>query len=109
MSARLAEVLTRCRIERATLERWIEASWVRPLSDEAGWQFSEADIARIELISDLYRDLGIDDEAMEVVLPLLDQVYALRHRLRTLTEAIGALPEELRRDLLDRLDRGDGR
>jgi chaperone modulatory protein CbpM len=105
----IAEVIVRCRVERPLLERWIALSWVRPLRAETGWQFSETDIARIELICDLNRDLGIDDEAIEVILPLLDQIYALRHRVRALSDAIAALPEELRSDVLDRLDRAQRR
>lgn len=97
------EVLLQCRIERGTLERWITLSWVRPMQGDGEWHFSDADIARIELICDLHRDLGIAEDAIEVILPLLDQVYALRRQMRALTDALGALPEDVRRDVLARL------
>jgi len=70
------QVMLQCRIERGTLERWITLSWVRPMQGGGEWQFSDTDIARIELICDLHRDLGIAEDAIEVILPLLDQVYA---------------------------------
>ena len=38
----------------------------------------------------------IDDEAMPVVLGLLDQVYGMRTRLRHLVDAVAAQPEEVR-------------
>ena len=97
------EVLLQCRIERGTLERWITLSWVRPMQGDGEWHFSDADVARIELICDLHRDLGIAEDAIEVILPLLDQVYALRRQMRALTDALGALPEDVRRDVLARL------
>ena len=97
------QVLLQCRIERGTLERWITLSWVRPMQGDGEWHFSDTDIARIELICDLHRDLGIAEDAIEVILPLLDQVYALRRQVRALTDALGALPEDVRRDVLARL------
>lgn len=100
---RIDDVLGRCRIERATLERWVALAWVRPLQGNGDWQFSETDVARIELICDLSRDLAIAEDAIEVILPLLDQLYALRRQVRTLNDAIAQLPEEVRRDLLARL------
>lgn len=98
------QVLMQCRIERGTLERWITLSWVRPIQDDGGWHFSNADIARIELICDLHRELGIAEDAIEVILPLLDQLYAMRRQMRALTEALGTLPEGTRRDILARLE-----
>ena len=103
MTLGFEQVLVHCRVERGTLERWITLSWVRPTQGDDGWHFSDADIARIELICDLHRDLGIAEDAIEVILPLLDQIYALRHQMRALTDALGALPEDMRRDVLARL------
>lgn len=97
------EVLMRCRIERGMLERWITLSWVRPVCDPGGWHFSDTDLARVELICDLHRELGIAEDAIDIILPLLDQVYSLRSRMRTLTDAIGSQPEDVRRAILARL------
>jgi len=57
--------------------------------------FHEVDVARVELILDIRRDFAIDDEAMELVLGLLDQVYGLRRQMRRLCEAVAAQPEEV--------------
>jgi len=102
MTLGLEEILVRCRVERGTLERWITLSWVRPVQDPGGWQFSDTDLARIELICDLHRDLGIAEDAIDIILPLLDQVYTLRSRMRALTDAIGSQPEDVRRAILSR-------
>jgi chaperone modulatory protein CbpM len=83
-------------LERAELTRWVENRWVPP--DEAGgrWVFHEVDIARVELILHVRRDFVVGDEAMEVVLGLLDQVYSLRRRLTRLADALAEQPPEVR-------------
>ncbi len=97
------EVLIFCGVERAELEVWIEREWVRPTGDDTELYFAEQDVARIDLICDLVRDLDIDLEAVDIILPLLDQVYTLRRSLRAITHAVGELPADSRRQVRDRL------
>jgi chaperone modulatory protein CbpM len=99
----LEEVLIRCRVGEADLSRWIERDWIRPVRQEDGWRFADQDVARIELIFDLVHDLAIDPDAIDVILPLVDQVYALRRSLRAMSRALEALPEDSRRHVLERL------
>ncbi len=82
-------------LEAAALERWIEARWVLPERVAGAYLFHEVDVARVHLIVELTRDLMIDEEALPVVLNLLDQVYALRQRLSSLARAVDALPPDL--------------
>ncbi len=84
------------RISREDLDLWIRRQWVRPQPEGSGWRFAEVDVARIALICELRDDLRLDDEAMPVVLSLLDQVYELRRRLRALGAAVAAQPYEVR-------------
>jgi chaperone modulatory protein CbpM len=85
---------------RATeLRAWIEEGWVRPERARGVLIFHEIDIARVRLIHDLRRELAIGDEALPVVLNLLDQLYATRRRLRAVNEAIAAQPPAVRRTL----------
>ena len=97
------EIVVRCRVDRADLLVWIERRWVRPARENSDWHFSEQDLARTELICDLVRDLDIDPEALDVILPLLDQVYTLRRSLRAITQAVGELPADTRRQVRERL------
>ncbi len=108
---RTEDVLADCRrVSSAELTVWVERHWLRPRHEGNSFIFSEADVARLELICDLREDLALDDEAMPVVLSLLDTVYALRRRLRVLAEAIGDLPPEARYLLQDELrKRGEQR
>jgi chaperone modulatory protein CbpM len=81
------------------LRRWIAERWVRPESSTEGYVFHDVDVARVRLIHELRYDLAIDEETMPMVLCLLDQVYALRRRLKQLHEAIETQPEALRQGL----------
>jgi chaperone modulatory protein CbpM len=103
MTIRFDEVLAHCRLERLELETWIAREWVLPVREDGGYIFTETDLARVELICDLTHDLALSEDAMGVVLPLLDQVYALRASLRRVAAAIGALPEPTRAQLRDQL------
>ena len=90
------ELLIRFRgLERRELSRWVENRWVLPERHADTWVFQEVDVARVELIIDIRRDLAIDDEAMGLVLGLLDQVYGLRRQMRRLCDAVGSQPEDV--------------
>ena len=93
----------------AELRLSVRRGWVRPsrqVSDGAGrprqrLRFLEVDAARLRLIRELRHDFDIDDEALPLVLSLLDRVYSLRADLRCLTEAIAEQPEPVRRRIAD--------
>ena len=90
-------------LQEAELRRWIDERWVRPEPMSGGYVFREVDVARVRLIVELRQELAIDDEALPVVLQLLDQVYALRRRLRAMSAAIDAQPEAVRAAVQARL------
>jgi chaperone modulatory protein CbpM len=98
-----ALVRTVAGLDAVALERWIAARWVRPERSGGGYLFTEIDVARVHLIVELRDELMIDEEAMPVVLNLLDQVYALRHRLASLADAIDTLPPDLQARLRSHL------
>ncbi|WP_428392507.1 chaperone modulator CbpM [Lichenicoccus sp.] len=77
------------------LQHWIEQAWVRPDGEPGRYLFHDIDIARVELIVDLRERLQINDEALPVVLSLLDQLYEARWRMRCVREALDrAVPEQ---------------
>src|SRR4051812_10519963 len=83
-------------LERTELVRWIENRWVIPDEHGGTWQFHEVDIARIELIRHVRQEFTVDDDAMSLILSLLDQVYALRRQLNRVCEALEAQPADIR-------------
>jgi len=100
------EVLGRfTRLRRATLHVWIERGWVTPERGQQGYQFREIDVARVRLIYEFSTELELDEDAIGVVLPLLDQVHGLRHQLRRLADAVSAQPEDVRRRITRMLEK----
>lgn len=90
-------------LDAAELEQWITARWVRPERVAGGYVFHEIDVARVYLIVELRHELLVDAEAMPVILNLLDQVYALRNRLKSVAAAIETLPPETQALIRERL------
>ena len=82
-------------LDRRELARWVENRWVLPERNGETWLFHEVDVARVELILEIRHEFAIDDEALPMVLGLLDQVYGLRRQLRRLCDALAAQPPEV--------------
>src|SRR3546814_20544356 len=93
MAVRFDEILGTLDIGASELSAWIEQHWVLPVEVEGDLLFDDTDVARVKLIAELRNDLGVNEDAIPVVLRLLDQVYGLRRALAALNEAIPTLPE----------------
>ena len=91
------EFLVRARLEAHVVETWIEAGWLIPQQGGRGPRFSEIDIARAQLIHDLRQDLGVNDEAVPIILDLLDQMHGLRRTLAELLAVVRDPPKASRR------------
>ena len=87
---KVEEFLIRCRLERHSLEAWIEAGWLVPPQTDPDLMFSDLDLARAQLIRDLREDLGVNDEGVSVVLHLIDQMHGLRRSMRDLLDEMRA-------------------
>jgi chaperone modulatory protein CbpM len=84
MIMRTEEFIAESGVDASALDIWIAAGWLRPASGRGGHEFSEIDVARAQLISDLRGDLGVNDEAVPIVLDLIDQIHGLRRLIRLL-------------------------
>lgn len=93
MSRTLHHVAKEAGITVEDLTGWIERRWVLPIRTGGDLAFDEVDRARIRMILEFHRDLAIDDEAMPVVLDLLDRLHAVHAQLRSVLEGITELPE----------------
>jgi chaperone modulatory protein CbpM len=92
----LDELLRQIRgLDRRDLIRWVENRWVLPERRDQTWLFQEVDVARVELILEIRQEFAIDEEALPMVLGLLDQVYELRRQLRRVCDALAAQPSEV--------------
>jgi chaperone modulatory protein CbpM len=97
------DAVGRYAVSREELSIWIEQQWVRPSRSGDVWLFDDCDTARLELICDLRRGLDVNDEAVPVILSLLDQLYAARSTLRHVSDAIAQLPDPTLADVLQKL------
>lgn len=96
MTLSLEEVLARTQLERGQLVAWIEEGWIAPVRDNGRFVFDEIDAARVNFICELVRDMSIGDEAVPVVLSLVDQLNALRGTLKQVLLAAEELPDPAR-------------
>jgi chaperone modulatory protein CbpM len=87
MTISTQDFLARAQLDRETLEVWIEEEWLVPDGTATEPAFSEADLARAELIRDLIHDLGVNEEGVGVILNLLDQLHGLRKALADLLQS----------------------
>jgi chaperone modulatory protein CbpM len=76
-------------LDRSQIADWVARGWVRAEgSGPADWAFADIDVARLQLLRELSVDLALDEDAIPVVLSLLDQVYSLRRALRTAMDVV---------------------
>src|SRR5882724_4195452 len=92
-------------LETVELTTWVERGWVLPESTGAGWEFHEIDVARVRLVRDLRRDMEISEDAIPLVLSLLDQVYELRSTLKSVLNALQSQPQDVRSAVLAAIGR----
>lgn len=87
-------------LTRQDIEEWISNDWVRPDGGPGLYAFRQIDVARVRLIHQLRGDMQVNDEALPIVLSLLDQLYDQRRRMRELNEALSQIaPIDMRRML----------
>jgi chaperone modulatory protein CbpM len=92
-------------LRRDDLHRWIGNAWVRPDGDPDHYVFRDIDVERVRLILALRDDMQVNEDALPVVLSLLDQLYETRRRMRRLRDALDqTVSEDIRKDLMRRLD-----
>src|SRR5262249_32651066 len=92
----MREFLLAARVDATALETWVTAGWLIPRRDEEAADFSEADLARACLIRDLQHDMGVNEEAIPIVLDLIDHVHGLRGMPRDGATAVCSQPEDMR-------------
>jgi chaperone modulatory protein CbpM len=99
MTMETREFLAQARLDAKALETWLEEGWLLPERRGHARRFAEIDLARAQLIADL-QQLGVNDEAVPVVLDLVDQMHGLRRALRDILSSIHAQPETTRRRIV---------
>ncbi|MPR13888.1 hypothetical protein FS320_44575 [Microvirga tunisiensis] len=82
----IEQLQVRLNLDAGALQLWIDEGWLLPRGDP-DLAFTEGDVARAQLILDLKREMGVNDEGIGIILSLVDQMHGLRRVLRELMQA----------------------
>jgi chaperone modulatory protein CbpM len=85
------------------LQSYMREGWIRPSRQANEPAFDQIDLARFRLIVQLCDDLDLTEDALPVVLSLVDQVHGLRRELRILARAIEAQPPMVVTKILEQI------
>jgi chaperone modulatory protein CbpM len=77
---RLEEAAQKSGVAPAEILVFISRTWIKPL-DPALQVFDEEDVARIQLIHELQDSMGVNDDAVPVIMHLIDQLNRLHLEL----------------------------
>ncbi len=96
---RRSETQVVAEVEEITLRRlrlWVRNGWVLPDQGPGEPHYDELDVARVRLVCELKDRMNLNDDAVPVVLSLLDQLYGMRRDFKALAQAIDEQPKAVR-------------
>ena len=76
------------RLTRVQLVAFVEAEIIIPVMTETGPAFRKIDIMRLELLCELSEQFDMQDDALGVVISLVDQLHGIRAELRAVLDAV---------------------
>ncbi|HUT48737.1 MAG TPA: MerR family transcriptional regulator [Alphaproteobacteria bacterium] len=86
-------------IEELTVKHlrvWVQEGWIEPRIADEGPVYDEIDVARLRFVCQLKHEMNVNDDALPVILDLVDQLYGLRRTLRMVGHAIENQPQSTR-------------
>jgi len=84
------------RLTRIQLVSFVEAEIIVPVMTEAGPAYRKIDIMRMELLCELSEQFDLQDDALGMVMSLVDQLHGVRAELRTVLGAVETEQQEVR-------------
>lgn len=85
------------RLTRTRLVAFVEAEVIVPVRSEQGAVYRQIDRARAELACDLAEDFDLHEDAVCMVLSLIDQLHGVRGELKSVLGALESEAPEVRR------------
>lgn len=76
---KIEEVSKICGVPGEMILTFIQEEWVIPRDEDA---FDDEDVARIRLIQELREEFGVNNEAIPIILNLLDQINRIHIELQ---------------------------
>lgn len=93
------------RLDRARLTRFVRIEVIRPADAGGRAVYRQVDIARLELLCDLCDDFELNDDALGIVMELVDQLHGTRSDLVALMRSLAEEADEVRARITARLGR----
>jgi chaperone modulatory protein CbpM len=81
------EITQTYQISEEFIQACLQHQWIEPLDKETE-KLAQEDLARLLLIRDLMDGMGVNDESVPVILNLIDQIHALKGRVKLLGEKV---------------------
>lgn len=78
------------------LVAFVRARIVQPVQAEGHVLYREADLARLQLLCDLSETYEMHEDALGMVMSLVDQLNTMRGDMRALMQALATEPDEVR-------------
>jgi chaperone modulatory protein CbpM len=95
-------------LTRQRLDVFIDARLIVPVQTETGRMYGPVDLARLELLCDLAEQFDLAEDALGIVISLIDALHAARSRLHRVAEALDAEPADVRQRVGARLMTASG-
>jgi chaperone modulatory protein CbpM len=86
-------------LTRTQLIGFVEAEIIVPLHTETGPVFRRVDLVRMELLCELCESFSLNEDALSIIISLIDQLHGSRNELNTILKAIEAEPADVRERL----------
>lgn len=81
---------------------------VTPVSTPQGLRYKTLDVRRITLLCELTDDFEVNEDALVIIMSLLDQLHGAHRKLDQVVQAISAEPSETKLRLSQRLHEEGG-
>lgn len=83
------------RLTRTQLVSFVQARVVTPMQSEDGPVYGQMDVVRIELLCELSDEFELDEDALGVVISLIDQLHGVRAELKAVVDAVAQEPADV--------------
>ncbi|MFP7572039.1 hypothetical protein [Marivita sp. S2033] len=90
-------------LTRERLRHFEQLRIVTPVTTRDGPRYRTIDMRRITLLCELTDDFEVNEDALVIIMSLLDQLHGAHGRLDRIVQAIGAEPAEIKLRLSQRL------
>jgi chaperone modulatory protein CbpM len=90
-------------LTRQRLDIFVSAALIEPVQAEEGRMYRPIDLARLELLCDLAEQFDLTEDALGIVISLIDALHAARRNLHRVAEALEAEPLDVRQRVGARL------